>query len=197
MHYTHPAEREAERLRTIIETMVLTQPHMTLQDAGPLIFEIEKKTAALEKQQVETSTTATPHPFPLPDNTPETGAKFIDLRPDIQREIKDGKKIQAIKLFRTLTGQGLKESKDSVQRWEDDNPSTKGKAYPPIKDSTDVARWLLANRYSNALARDVATLVNDGHPLAAIREVRINYPGGASVSEARDVINEYLRIYLT
>ncbi len=45
----------------------------------------------------------------------------VDNYKNIIKEIKNSKKIQAIKLLRQVTGLGLKESKDAIDKWMEDN----------------------------------------------------------------------------
>jgi ribosomal protein L7/L12 len=62
------------------------------------IVAFERIASALEKQPV---------PPPVQERT-----KTFD---DIRQLMRDGQKIEAIRLFRTLTGAGLKDAKDQVE----------------------------------------------------------------------------------
>lgn len=59
----------------------------------------------------------------LTSNLPESD-QYITKRDvsvmvtEMFRHMKDGRRIEAIKLFRLLTGMGLKESKDEIVQWE-------------------------------------------------------------------------------
>lgn len=117
--YVHPAEREAERLRVIIETLAATSPDMTMFVAAPTIFEIEQKTMAHEKVQWDKQLAAM-RPAPsctLPDSSPQTAAKFVDLCQEI-KDFMPLRKIDAIKELRARTGLGLREAKEGIQYWE-------------------------------------------------------------------------------
>ena len=51
------------------------------------------------------------------DRFAEVGGGGLDA--DIQQLVTDGRKIQAIKLYRERTGVGLAEAKDAIEAWED------------------------------------------------------------------------------
>ena len=50
------------------------------------------------------------------DDDPGEGDPLAD--PEIQDLLVKGNKIQAIKVYRERTGEGLKEAKDAIERWE-------------------------------------------------------------------------------
>lgn len=104
-------EREADRLRVIVQTLAFAHPDMRLEEAAPLIFQIEEKTAVLES----------PHVAAADDfSTPRGVALWIDKKAnaDIQVLI-PALKINAIKEVRGRTGIGLKEAKEGVEAWAD------------------------------------------------------------------------------
>lgn len=190
---THPAEREAERLRTIIETMILTQPHVTMQDAGPMIFEIEKKTASMEAVQVAPSPGITTPRYPVPDFEPATLKSFIDLVPSIQAHITGSRKINAIKELRTLTGAGLKDAKHGVERWEAETKARPKSHTTSVSYGTspvDIAEWM----------HDFCPVAKDfllaAKKIQAIKEVRALHPDGIGLKEAKDGVEYYEKHYL-
>lgn len=102
---------EADRLRVILETLLFAQPELKLAEALPMVWEIEKKTLALESPGESF--------VPGPGTSTETVARWIS-RPankDIQ-DLIPTKKISAIKEVRAKTLIGLKEAKDAVEYWE-------------------------------------------------------------------------------
>lgn len=108
-------EREADRIRVIVQTLAFAHPGMTLKEAAPLIFEIEKRTAELES----------PH-TPGDDLTNAVGvARWINkpVNKDIQDMIispgMSAGKIHGIKEVRARTGLGLREAKEGVEAWVD------------------------------------------------------------------------------
>lgn len=105
-----PYRNEAQELRVILESLAYASPAMTLDEAVPMIFEIEKRTAELKSVEHKVSTFVK-----LPDMTPETGAKLIELQTDIIDHIVGGRMIYGIKEFRGRTGWGLKESKEACE----------------------------------------------------------------------------------
>lgn len=110
----HGPNREAERIRIILETLKHTQPTMTLDEAVPLVFNLEKETAKLEALSTPP---ATPRSFGQEDL-----AHWIDGQSDIQDLLRaGGKKIQAIKEVRLRTSAPLKEAKEGVEEWEKRN----------------------------------------------------------------------------
>lgn len=119
----HPANREADRLRVIIESLAFTDPDMPMSQAAETIFKIEQRTMQLESAQLPM------RGFELPDSLPETIAKFIDIQPDIQALI-PLKKINAIKEVRARCldphsgshGIGLREAKEGVEHYAATRP---------------------------------------------------------------------------
>jgi ribosomal protein L7/L12 len=185
--------REAERLRIILQSFADVQPNMMLHEAVPAIFETEKKTRDLESVQ---AVAAVPG-FPLPDPDNDTVSKWIDLNPDVQTLILDGKKLQAIKEVRTRTMWkgamlGLYESKEGVEYWD----RTRGSKVPApaVSSSTrgtgkhDIADWIAeVGQY------DIRDLGFDSKRIQAIKEVRHRYPEGAGLKEAKDGYEEWER----
>ena len=117
------ARDEAQRLRVIIESLAYTSPAMTMDEAASVIFEIEKRTAALEAP----ATPAPPRGTKLKDNSPETVAAFINCVPAIYELILDGQLIPALKETRARVADadrpfhplGLRDSKYAVEYWRD------------------------------------------------------------------------------
>lgn len=105
-----PYRNEAQELRVILESLAYASPAMTLDEAVPMIFEIEKRTAELKPAETRLTTMVK-----LPDMKPETGAKFIELQTDIIDHIVSGRMINGIKEFCGRTGWGLKESKEACE----------------------------------------------------------------------------------
>lgn len=119
--------REAERLRIILETFRYAHPAMTLEEAVPMIWEAEKRTAELESKQSAALSGNTDGTWTLANNEPETIASWIDTQPDIQDFIAGSQKINAIRETRTRlkdpvagrgTHVGLKDAKYGVEEWE-------------------------------------------------------------------------------
>ncbi len=101
---------EADRLRVILETLAYSQPELKLEDALPVIWEIEKRTFVLESPDVTAR-----------GSDPASVAAWIALpsNTDIRDYITDGKTINAIKDVRAGLGIGLKEAKDGVEYYRD------------------------------------------------------------------------------
>lgn len=111
-------EREADRLRVIVQTLAFAHPDMRLEDAAPIIFQIEEKTAKLES----------PHVAAADDFKTAVGiARWIDkpAQEDIRTLAAGGTivgvvgsgKIAAIKQVRFHTHVGLREAKEGVEAW--------------------------------------------------------------------------------
>lgn len=101
---------EADRLRVILETLLFAQPELKLAEALPMVWEIEKKTLALESPE-ETGKPASESPVDV--------AEWINrpVNKDIQGLV-GGFKISAIKEVRARTLIGLKEAKEGVEYWD-------------------------------------------------------------------------------
>ena len=99
------------------------------------------------------------------------------LAPD--EEIRDllarGKKIQAIKRVRELTGMGLKEAKDYVE------------ALPHAPPLGQLVPGRGAQPLSREVEREARRLLNDGGKIAAIRRVR--ELTGMGLKEAKDYVD--------
>ena len=111
-------EREADRIRVIIETLAYAHPDLPLKEAVPMIHEIEARTAKLES----------PHVAAADDFTTAVGiARWIEkpANEDIRTLASGGSvtgilgsgKIAAIKAVRARTSVGLKEAKEGVEAW--------------------------------------------------------------------------------
>lgn len=186
--------REAERLRILMEGFRHAMPSMTLDEAVPMIFAAEKRTAELEAPK-----TPAYGEFTLPDSKPETIGKFIDLRVDIQELINDRNLILAIKEVRATTGLGLKESKDGVEHWRmrhvaTPTPVRPAIPYPPSR-GTGIDR--IADWIAEPAQKDIQTMVLHPTPSAgrihAIKEVRSRCPLFPGLKEAKDGCEEWLR----
>lgn len=199
MFPAHPAEREAERLRTILTTLAEVEPNMELGIAKNVIFRIEEETCKLERQQVEKNNL-----FMLPDDSPRTIAAFIELQPDIAA-LCDSKKINAIKEVRARAGAGgthigLKEAKDGVEFF-----STKVHLGAGTPAPTTAIGWCI-NKTPKAICdwiedyghtvRDAYDTAVSGHgKIAAIKEVRAVCPSKPSLVESKAGFEHWVAIY--
>lgn len=110
-------KREAERLRIVLQTFAYAHPDMTLDEAVPLIFQAEKRTAELESSR---ATTTTDTGLSL---TPQALAEWIDARKYIVGTLRgsdQAKKIYAIREVRLThpSRPGLHEAKKAVEYWQ-------------------------------------------------------------------------------
>lgn len=197
--FIHPAEREAERLRVIIETLAATSPDMTMFVAAPTIFEIEKKTADMEKVQWEKDVLAArPRPvITLPDSTPQTAAKFVDLCQEV-KDFLPHKKINAIKELRARTGLGLKEAKDGIEWWE-----KYGTTGPPPASSSgalsptpaNVVTWIDSLPATHPVRVHLTDMMHGtAHSkIKAIKEVRMDCPHLPGLKEAKEGVEAWER----
>lgn len=194
----HPAEREAERLRIILTTLAESMPDMELGIAAPIIFETEKKTAELERQQVETAGI-----FMLPNSKPETIAAFIELQPDIADLCVD-KKINAIKEVRSRAGAdgtfiGLKEAKEGVEWFVSGGhfavPTTSASppgAWNPTFTTAEAVEWVdLQPEITDAY--DSPGFSGGPNKIQAIKECRAMTTLG--LTEAKDLVEAWARMY--
>ena len=188
--------REAERLRTIIVTLAETMPDMPMRTASEVIFESEKKSAELDR-------IALPQPMyvPLPDTSPKTGAKFIDGVPHIQQPIIEGKKINGIKEFRTLTGWGLREAKEAVEEWDRQRG---GITSPPVSSSHATTGTWTASQIADWIdgqTKIIDMITGAGTPtgsfsagkIHAIKEVRATCPSHPGLKEAKEGVEHWQR----
>lgn len=186
MSYPHDdPRREAERLRIIVETLAFTNPGMTMDEAKEIIPKIEKATAKLEAPEK-------PNGFiHLPDTSPETAAKFIDLQPDIQGYLPH-KKIWAIKELRGRTGLGLREAKEAVEHWDSTRnsfPTTPAPATPAYASGTAPSKELIAD-WIDSQAPVQALLPHK--KIQAIKEVRMSCPYPCGLKEAKEGVEHWL-----
>lgn len=197
--FIHPAEREAERLRVIIETLAATSPDMTMFVAAPTIFEIEKKTADMEKVQWEKDVLAArPRPVAtLPDTSPETAARFVDLCQEIKDELPH-KKINAIKELRARTGLGLKEAKEGIEYWEKHHSTTTPASSSSTALSGHSARiwadWIEHSTGATAIRRDLRAKASPYYKIQAIKDVRAA-SSTLNLKEAKEAVEEWFRVY--
>ena len=200
--YVHPAEREAERLRVIIETLAATSPDMTMFVAAPTIFEIEQKTMAHEKVQWDKHLAAM-RPAPsctLPDSSPQTAAKFVDLCQEI-KDFMPHKKINAIKELRARTGLGLKEAKDGIEWWEKYGASAASP--PPLASSSgalsptpaNVVTWIDSLPLTHPVRVHLTDMMRGtAHSkIKAIKEVRMDCPHLPGLKEAKEGVEAWER----
>lgn len=197
---THPAEREAERLRVIIETLATSRPDMTMYEAAPVIFEIEKRTQSMEAVQVVPRTGPMSYaglPFELPDSEPHTLAKFVEICPPIQAFLPH-KKINAIKELRARTGVGLKEAKDGIEHFEKYGAgpgpaASSSRPLPAGASATTTASWIELTVAGQA-TRDILTLKSTTHyKILAIKQCRADTLLG--LKEAKEGVEEWIRLY--
>lgn len=96
----------------------------------------------------------------------------------IVTEIRQGRKIQAIKLMREFTGFGLAEAKDAVERME-----AEGSARPSSDSATPPQ--------GNSLAKPVVDALLAGRKIEAIRLHRQRT--GLGLKEAKDEVEAYAK----
>jgi ribosomal protein L7/L12 len=107
------------------------------------------------------------------DNVNASGAESQSLDGRVLALVTDGRKIEAIKLYRDMTGAGLKEAKDAVEALERD-----GSLPTPQKQSSgaDV---------------DVLDLLRAGQKIRAIKLYRDKT--GVGLAEAKNAVEELAR----
>jgi ribosomal protein L7/L12 len=89
---------------------------------------------------------------PMPESTPElTQDQWVQ----IQEHIAGGKMITAIKLYREITGVGLKQAKDAVEAYAEKLPSEAPERYP-LKSKSGCAGAIVL--CAMGLAATLATL---------------------------------------
>ncbi len=92
--------------------------------------------------------------------------------------VTDGRKIEAIKLYRDLTGAGLKEAKDAVEALERDG-------------SAPAPRSASAPRESSGADADVLDLLRAGQKIRAIKLYRDKT--GVGLAEAKNAVEALAR----
>ena len=197
--FVHPAEREAERLRVIIQTLADTSPDMTIFAAAPTIFEIERKTAELERVQFDKNL-ASMRPVPtatLPDSSPQTAAKFVDLCQEIKDHMPH-KKINAIKELRSRTGLGLKEAKDGIEWWEKYGaggppPTVSSSGTPRFAFPRDCADWIEKDSAAIHIRHILVSKASTSYKILAIKETRAATLLG--LKEAKEGVEEWIKVY--
>lgn len=202
MNYREHYEREATRLRVIIEALAFVEPDMPLSKAAPLLFEIEAETFHRESLQLRSNG------IELPDTQPETVARLIDLQPSIQDLITGGKKINGIKEVRTLTGLGLKESKEGVEHWHKTRPLPATRSSPAPSSSSfasrrsappasslpaDVAVWIIGEPSILSMIQDGIDGKISSGKIHVIKEIRA--VGALGLKESKEGLEEYMRTY--
>ncbi len=101
---------------------------------------------------------------------------------EVAQLVKAGKKIEAIKLYRELTGVGLKEAKDAVEQLAE------GK-FVQVSQTitrTRTTRAILNPDASQAALAEVRHLMNAGHKIEAIKVYRQHF--GVGLKEAKDAV---------
>lgn len=186
----HPANREAERLRVIIESLAYTDPDMPMSLAKEAIFEIEQKSLKLESAQLPMQQLV------LENVLPETIAKFIDLQPDIQALVPH-KKINAIKECRSrVASLGLKEAKEGVEHWAHTRTGAIPYVPSPMPTMTATTGPAIAAAIDAHLSlREYGREVGIGTPgynkINWIKDVRAELRVG--LKEAKDGCEQWLR----
>lgn len=61
---------------------------------------------------------------PGPERSPVSAREQADLEVDLARSLDEGRKIDAIKLYRRIHGVGLREAKEAIERLQDEVPAT-------------------------------------------------------------------------
>lgn len=97
---------------------------------------------------------------------------------ELQSLLADGRKIEAIKLYRERTGAGLKEAVDAVQSLQTGGPLPPPPASRLAAGSTD-------------LEADVADLMREGQKIAAVKLYRERT--GFGLKEAKDAVEAIAR----
>jgi len=112
--------------------------------------------------------------FASPEDQPEAaqlGSHSLDGR--VLALLRDGQKIEAIKLYRTMTGAGLKEAKDAVEAIE------RGESPPSVRSASIVDD------------ADILELLRAGQKIRAIKLYREKT--GAHLAEAKNAVEELAR----
>ena len=115
------------------------------------------------------------------DRLREVDASAIQ-NPEIQDYLRKGEKIHAIKLYRELTGAGLREAKDAIETVMDDpgyqvaDAASRLEANPKAKSAADAERM-----------NEIRVLLKRGNKIAAIKVYREMTDVG--LKEAKDAID--------
>ena len=106
----------------------------------------------------------------------------LDKLAELKRLISSGQKIEAVKLYREITGVGLKEAKDAVEAMEAGRPVVITRAA-----ATTNARYEAADDLSPAVRlREVMALIQSGQKIEAIKLYR--EITGVGLKEAKDAV---------
>ena len=116
-----------------------------------------------------------------------TQSDLEQLRAEIQRCLQEGNKIEAIKAYRQATGQGLKESKEAVEAFEQSGDLP----LPVVLDGEARLRQLSAAFHQAGELAAITELVQAGKKEAAVEAYRQAY--GVSVEEAQQAIHKLSR----
>ncbi len=118
---------------------------------------------------------------------PETGHQTIGRIPqwaELTALVNDGKKLEAIKLFRELTGAGLKEAKDAVEKIEEGR-SFEVENYAVISRQTKLS----GSQLSQAMQiKQIGDLIREGKKLEAIKLYREAFDVG--LAEAKEAVEK-------
>ena len=121
----------------------------------------------------------------MPVSTP---AAHTDLERQLSRLLKMGKKIEAIKLYRQVTGAGLKEAKDAVEKYDSTGLLDMPDATITANETVSVPSGLSSNRVAVARA-DIARLMRAGKKIEAIKLYR--QITGAGLKESKDAVEAF------
>lgn len=98
---------------------------------------------------------------------------------DVSRLMQTGRKIEAIKVYRDLTGKGLAESKEAVEQMERDGFPALSDTHPAGSSTLDVAQ----------LEEEVRELLGRNNKIEAVKIVRERTALG--LKEAKDVVDAF------
>ena len=108
---------------------------------------------------------------------PVPPATFASSEEEVRHWVKQGNKIQAIKVYRQATGVGLKEAKDAVEAFESGAPlAVPGSPLPPA---------------SNDLEGEISELLARGSKIEAIKVYREATDAG--LKDAKDAVEAFER----
>lgn len=117
---------------------------------------------------------------------------MVSTSPDsdeIQRLLQAGRKIEAIKLYRTQTGAGLKEAKDAVDRMEAE--LRYGTSYPSMTSTHETQSPFQSDLDSSSPSLEwndeLRNLIRSGRKISAIKLYREKMNVG--LKEAKDVVD--------
>lgn len=118
-----------------------------------------------------------------PYASPAVDVQTVLANPLLQELVTNGKKIEAIKKFRQLTGLGLKDSKDAVEQLERDIKAGRAPKAPTLAELLAPESQPEANA---DLERQVRDLLSKGKKIEAIKLYR--EVTGVGLKEAKDAV---------